>query len=152
MQRKPRTLDKLDFLWQYFVKTEQPFRAATVLANIAESLERVQILYLNDVVLIVPSLNRFDLMLDKRIEYLTLASNNAKSHSNFELRQYENTVEFSNNIDEKLEVAQVQRELLHALYGKVKDRQGEVAASLRRLESELLNITQVSRRNILSNL
>ncbi|GJJ09444.1 hypothetical protein Clacol_003667 [Clathrus columnatus] len=124
LQRKPRTLDKLDFLWQYFVKTEQPFRAATVLANIAETLE-------------------FDLSLDKRIEYLTLAANNAKSHSNFELRQYENVVEIQTDIDEKLEVAQVQREILHALYAKFKEPKGEIAASLRRLESELLNITQL---------
>lgn len=138
MQRKPRTLDKLDFLWQYFVKTEQPLRAATVLANIAGSLESVVFSFLT--VCTDNQLHRFPLTLDKRIEYLTLASNNAKSHSGLEQRQHENAVEFLTDIDEKLEVAQVQRELLHALHGKF---QGENLESLQHLESELLNITQV---------
>lgn len=138
MQRKPRTLDKLDFLWQYFVKTEQPLRAATVLANIAGSLESVVFSFLT--IRADNQLRRFPLTLDKRIEYLTLASNNAKSHSGLEQRQYENAVEFLTDIDEKLEVAQVQRELLHALHGKF---QGKNLELLQRLESELLNITQV---------
>lgn len=41
LQREPRTLDKLNFLWQYYVKTDQSLRAAKVLADIAESLESV---------------------------------------------------------------------------------------------------------------
>ncbi|KAH9175438.1 nucleoporin [Lactarius sanguifluus] len=61
LQREPGTLDKYQLLWQFYVKDGQPLRAAEVLATLAESSE-------------------FSLSLSQRIEYLTLAVGNAKSH------------------------------------------------------------------------
>jgi nuclear pore complex protein Nup155 len=39
LQREPRTLDKYQLLWQFYVKDGQPLRAAEVLATLAESSE-----------------------------------------------------------------------------------------------------------------
>ncbi|KAF8527887.1 nucleoporin [Hysterangium stoloniferum] len=124
LQRDPRTVEKLDFLWQYHVKTDAPLRAAKVLADMAESLD-------------------FELPLDKRIEYLTLAVNNAKSHSSAEVGRQETAVEFLTDLEEKLEVAQVQREVYHSLFAKLKNPQGQDSLRLRQLEKELLNISQL---------
>ncbi|KAF8587314.1 nucleoporin [Ramaria rubella] len=124
LQREPRTLNKLDFLWQYYVKTDHSLRAAKVLADIAESSE-------------------FGLTLDRRIEYLTLAVNNAKSHPSSEYGRQEAAVEFLTDIDEKLEVAQVQREVSQSLVAKLGVAQGEDALRLRHLENALLNITKL---------
>jgi len=58
--------------------------------------------------------------------------------------RHETAVEFLTDLEERLEVAQVQREVYHAVIGKMgKNPQGENAAHLTRLENELLNITQV---------
>ena len=41
LQCEPRTLDKYQLLWQFYVKDGQPLRAAEVLATLAESSECV---------------------------------------------------------------------------------------------------------------
>jgi nuclear pore complex protein Nup155 len=82
-------------------------------------------------------------LLDKRIEYLTLAVNNAKSHPSSEFGRQEAAVEFLTDLEEKLEVAQVQREIYQHLITKPGTPRGEDALRLRYLESTLLNITQV---------
>ena len=41
LKREPRTLDKYQLLWQFYVKDGQPLRAAEVLATLAESSEYV---------------------------------------------------------------------------------------------------------------
>jgi len=41
LKREPRTLDKYQLLWQFYVKDGQPLRAAEVLAALAESSEYV---------------------------------------------------------------------------------------------------------------
>jgi len=41
LQREPRTIDKCQLLWQFYVKDGQPLRAAEVLATLAESSECV---------------------------------------------------------------------------------------------------------------
>lgn len=41
LQREPRTLDKYQLLWQFYVKDGQPLRAAEVLATLAESSQCV---------------------------------------------------------------------------------------------------------------
>ena len=41
LKREPRTLDKYQLLWQFYVKDGQPLRAAEVLAALAESSECV---------------------------------------------------------------------------------------------------------------
>ena len=83
------------------------------------------------------------LTVDRRIEYLTLAVNNAKSHPSSEFGRHETAVEFLTDLEEKLEVAQVQREICHKLAAKLGNPQGEDAMRLRHLENKLLNITQV---------
>lgn len=71
--------------------------------------------------------------------------NNAKSHSASETANQETAVEFLTDLEERLEVAQVQREVYHSLVAKLKNPQGDDVSRLKRIESELLNITQVSR-------
>jgi nuclear pore complex protein Nup155 len=76
---------------------------------------------------------------------LTLAVNNAKSHSSSEVKKHQvPAVEFLTDLEEKLEVAQVQREVYNSLARKLKNPQGEDSKRLSRLERELLNISQVS--------
>lgn len=86
---------------------------------------------------------RFNLTLDRRIEYLTLAVNNAKSHPSSEFGRHETAVEFLTDLEEKLEVAQVQREICHSLTAKLGAPSGEDTLRLRYLQNTLLNITQV---------
>jgi Non-repetitive/WGA-negative nucleoporin C-terminal len=86
---------------------------------------------------------RFNLSLDKRIEYLTLAVNNAKSHPSSEFGRHETAVEFLTDLEEKLEVAQVQREIYHSLAAKLGAPKGEDALRFRHIQNMLLNITQV---------
>ena len=65
--------------------------------------------------------------LDKCIQYLTLAVNNAKSHPSSKFGRQEAVVEFLTDLEEKLEVAQVQREVCHSLTAKLGTLKGEVA-------------------------
>jgi hypothetical protein len=44
LQREPRTLDKYQLLWQFYVKDGQPLRAAEVLATLAESSEYAMVM------------------------------------------------------------------------------------------------------------
>ena len=41
LRRHPLTVQKLQLLWQFYVKDGQPLRAAEVLAALAESTEQV---------------------------------------------------------------------------------------------------------------
>ena len=59
---------------------------------------------------------RFEIPLDTRIEYLTLAVGNAKSHPVSAGDQYESAISFLTDMEEKLEVAQVQLELYNLLF------------------------------------
>ena len=45
LQCEPRTLDKCQLLWQFYVKDGQPLRAAEVLATLAESSECVSSMF-----------------------------------------------------------------------------------------------------------
>lgn len=76
--------------------------------------------------------------LDKRIEYLSLASSFAKSGT---LATGQNEMEYIRDVNERLEVAQLQREILDStleLYGEV----AEVAD----LRGSLFNITELFNR------
>lgn len=73
--------------------------------------------------------------------------NNAKSHPSSEFGRQEASVEFLTDLEEKLEVAQVQREVYHSLTAKLGPGtlEEEDVIRLEDLESTLLNITQVCR-------
>ena len=72
----------------------------------------------------------FDLPLEARLEYLTLAVGNAKSHPVSAGGRHETAIAFLTDLEEKLEVAQVQLELYHALLPHVHDP-GELSSQLK---------------------
>ncbi|CAE6420224.1 unnamed protein product [Rhizoctonia solani] len=87
-----------ELLWQFFVHSGQYLRAAYALQALADS--------------------ETDLDLESRIEYLSLAVSNAKSHPSSEYGQHETAVEFLSDLEDKLEVAQVQLEIANLLSRK----------------------------------
>ncbi|KZT72803.1 nucleoporin [Daedalea quercina L-15889] len=123
LRRHPLTVQKLQLLWQFYVKDGQPLRAAEVLTALAESTD-------------------FDLPLDARLEYLTLAVGNAKSHPVSAGSRQETAIAFLTDLEEKLEVAQVQLELLNTLMPHFND-QGEIGEKVRLLSKGLLSITEL---------
>jgi len=96
LQRDPPTIEKYQLLWQFYVRDSQPLRAAEVLGTMAES-------------------TNFSLTLSQRIEFLTLAVGNAKSHPVALSGKHESAIAFLTDLEEKLEVAQVQLETLNLL-------------------------------------
>ena len=84
----------------------------------------------------------FDLPLDARLEYLTLAVGNAKSHPVSAGSRQETAIAFLTDLEEKLEVAQVQLELLNTLMPHFND-QDEVGEKARLLSQRLMSITEV---------
>lgn len=86
----------------------------------------------------------FGMTLEKRIEYLSLALGNAKSHqaSEFET-SHQAPVEFLTDLDEKLEVANVQLEIYEQM--KIIRGLGEQGVSdVEHLGTHLLDVTTVS--------
>jgi len=123
LRREPGSVQKYQLLWQFYVKDNQPLRAAEVLGALAESSD-------------------FDLSLETRLEYLTLAVGNAKSHPISAGGKHESAIAFLTDLEEKLEVAQVQFELYNALAPRA-DEPGEVGAKITLLTKSLLNITEL---------
>ncbi|KAI0082270.1 nucleoporin [Panus rudis PR-1116 ss-1] len=123
LRREPATVEKYQLLWQFYVKDGQPLRAAEVLGALADSTE-------------------FDLPLEARLEYLTLAVGNAKSHPVSVGGKHETAVAFLTELEEKLEVAQVQLETYHALLPQA-SQPGEVGAKIKLLSKALFNITEL---------
>ncbi|TFY65154.1 hypothetical protein EVJ58_g2157 [Rhodofomes roseus] len=123
LRRHPLTVSKLQLLWQFYVKDGQPLRAAEVLAALAESTD-------------------FDLPLDARLEYLTLAVGNAKSHPVSAGSRQETAIAFLTDLEEKLEVAQVQLELLNTLMPHFNDS-SEAGEKVRLLSNGLMSITEL---------
>ncbi len=82
--------------------------------------------------------------LDNRIEYLSLAMGNAKSHqaSGYD-HQDQGLVEFLNDLEEKLEVANLQMELLDVMQ-TMRGLDDVRKRDLERLTSRLMNVTEVS--------
>lgn len=87
---------------------------------------------------------RFDLTLDARLEYLTLAVGNAKSHPVAVGGRHEDAISFLTELEEELEVAQVQLELYHTLFPRINEG-GEVEEKIRFLITRLFNVTEVGR-------
>ncbi|KAJ7103618.1 nucleoporin [Mycena belliarum] len=102
LRREPVTVQKYQLLWQFYVKNGQPLRAAEVLGTLAESTQ-------------------FDLTLESRLEYLTLAVGNAKAHPISIGGKHETAIAFLTDLEEKLEVAQVQLELYNTLAPHIND-------------------------------
>ncbi|TCD69902.1 hypothetical protein EIP91_005726 [Steccherinum ochraceum] len=123
LRREPVTEQKLQLLWQFYVKDKQPLRAAEVLGALAETSD-------------------FDLPLDSRLEYLTLAVGNAKSHPISTSGNHEEALAFLTDLEEKLDVAQVQLELYHALVPRAGESE-DTAAKVKLLTKGLYNISQL---------
>jgi len=121
--REPASADKYQLLWQLYVKNEQYLRAAEVLAALARSSE-------------------FNVHLESRLEYLTLAVSNAKSHPVSAGGRHENAIAFLTELEDQLEVAQIQMELYHILRGRI-DEPGEVGQKFQALQGRLFNITEL---------
>ncbi|KAF9462165.1 nucleoporin [Collybia nuda] len=123
LKRSPITEKKCQLLWQFYVKNNQPLRAAEVLGALAESTE-------------------FSLDLDVRLEYLTLAVANAKSHPISITGRHETAIAFLTDLEEKLDVAQVQLEIYNTLLPHINDAQ-EVGDRIKLLATRLFTMTEL---------
>ncbi|OCH96059.1 nucleoporin [Obba rivulosa] len=123
LRRGPVTVQKFQLLWQFYVKDCQPLRAAEVLGALAESAE-------------------FDLPLESRVEYLTLAVGNAKSHPVSVGSKHESAIAFLTELEEKLDVAQVQLELYNTLHPHIDDPDG-VGDRIKLLSKRLMTVTEL---------
>ncbi|KAK7694765.1 hypothetical protein QCA50_001953 [Cerrena zonata] len=123
LRRDPVTEQKYQLLWQFYVKDGQPLRAAEVLGALAESTE-------------------FDLSLDGRLEALTLAVSNAKSQPVAVGGRHETALAFLSELEEKLDVLQVQRELFNTIKHRAQEA-GEVGTKVKLLSKGLLTVTEM---------
>ncbi|KAK2461979.1 hypothetical protein APHAL10511_006442 [Amanita phalloides] len=123
LKRDPLTVQKYQLLWQFYVKNGQPLRAAEVLAALAES-------------------SQFGLELDARLECLTLAVANAKSHPVSVGGRHETAIDFLTDLEEKLDVAQVQLEIYNTLYPHIDDAL-EVGDRVKILTKRLFTMTEL---------
>jgi len=85
---------------------------------------------------------RFDLNLDVRLESLTLAVANAKSHPISATGRHETAIAFLTDLEEKLDVAQVQLEIYNILLPHVDDAV-EVGDRIKLLSKRLFTMTEV---------
>ena len=79
--------------------------------------------------------------LEQRLEYLTLAVSNAKSHPVSVGGRHETAIAFLTDLEEKLEVAQVQLELYNTLLPR--HLEPDVAERFKALSHRLYNVTEV---------
>ena len=86
-------------------------------------------------------LRRIDLPLDARLEYLTLAVGNAKSHPISAGGKHETAIAFLTDLEEKLDVAQVQLEVYNALVPRLNDP--ELGETVKILSKTLLTMSEV---------
>lgn len=122
--QEPATLERYDLLWQYYARHYQNANAARVLATLADSTD-------------------FGLSLNKRLEYLSLASSNAKSQfPNPSMRQ--DIISFLTEIDEKLEVGSVQVEIYQQVEELIDLEDQQRTNLLKQLDERLYSITEVS--------
>ena len=143
LQKEPITVSNYQLLWQFYVKDGRPLEAARILYVLAESDQCVPDA-LQKKKLAHRSTIRFDLDLNARLEYLTLAVGNAKSHPISSGGRIESAIAFLTDLEEKLEVTQVQLEIYHTLLPHVGDAP-EVGERIRRLSKRLFTMSEVSR-------
>ncbi|KAK7064289.1 nucleoporin [Favolaschia claudopus] len=123
LRREPATVQKFQLLWQFYVKNGQPLRAAEVLGNLAEATQ-------------------FELSLESRIEYLTLAVGNAKAHPISIGGKHETAIAFLTDLEEKLEVAQVQLEIFNILAPHINDAPA-VGERIKALSTRLFTMSEL---------
>ncbi|KAJ6604576.1 nucleoporin [Mycena vulgaris] len=123
LRREPVTVQKYQLLWQFYVKNGQPLRAAEVLGTLAESTQ-------------------FELTLESRLEYLTLAVGNAKAHPISIGGKHETAIAFLTDLEEKLEVAQVQLEIYNTLAPHINDAPA-VGERIMVLSTRLLTMSEL---------
>jgi nuclear pore complex protein Nup155 len=97
--------------------------------------------------LVVSGCCRFDLNLNSRLEYLTLAVANAKSHPLSVDARHETAIQFLTDLEEKVEVAQVQLEIYNTLLPHIDDAP-EVGEKVRALSKQLMTMNDVSPSSI----
>jgi nuclear pore complex protein Nup155 len=85
----------------------------------------------------------FNLTLNQRVEYLTLAVGNAKSQPAAGAHRLESALQQLTDLEAKLEVAQIQLEVFNILAPR-KDEGGEVSLRISLLQKRLMNVTDVS--------
>ncbi|KAG9017194.1 hypothetical protein FRB90_001413 [Tulasnella sp. 427] len=102
LTHQPLTRQKMELLWQFYVQQGRYMDAAKTLALLAESMN-------------------FGLKLDERVEYLSRAISNAKSTSMDGSRRHDSDAEFLSDLQDKLDVASVQLEILPRVYRVVPD-------------------------------
>ena len=88
---------------------------------------------------------RLDLILDAKLEYLTLAVGNVESHPVAVGGRHEDAISFLTELEEELEVVQVQLDFYHTLLPRM-DEGGEVGEKIRFSKTRLFNITEVNLR------
>jgi len=141
LKREPVNVRKCQLLWQFYVKDGQPLRAAEVLGALAESTEYADGATSSHTIT-DHSCCRIDLSLDDRLEYLTLAVGNAKSHPISVGGRHETAIAFLTDLEEKLDVAQVQLEVYNTLVPHLNDP-GEVGEKVKILSKTLLTMSEV---------
>ncbi|KAG7099133.1 hypothetical protein E1B28_001005 [Marasmius oreades] len=123
LQKDPITVENYQLLWKFYVKDGRPLEAARILSILAES-------------------DTFNLDLSARLEYLTLAVGNAKSHPISAGGRIESAIAFLTDLEEKLEVAQVQLETYHTLLPHAGDAPA-VGERIQRLSQKLLTMSEL---------
>merc|ERR1719454_751078 len=111
----PETLAMFDLLWKYYEKNSQYVPAAKILAKLADRHSR-------------------DLSLASRVQYLSRAVMCVKSSDGGSANRAAG--ELLHQLDEKMEVARVQLQVLEAVTGNP-----DAEAEISRLNSDLLDIT-----------
>lgn len=85
---------------------------------------------------------RFDLRLEERLECLTRAAGNAKAYSNSESAQSESSLGLLQDLEEKVEVAELQLAIYYHLSARG-DEDSDAGRCIRDLSKRLYNVTEV---------
>lgn len=122
LRSEPVTLERCLLLCLWYVSVGENFSAAQLYAGLAQSTE-------------------LDINLEDRMEYLTKASGNAKST----FQHSQELIDFTNDIDEKLEVSSIQIEVYKSVQESLEIDEEQKLALLAILNENLLDITQLYR-------
>jgi nuclear pore complex protein Nup155 len=85
------------------------------------------------------------LHLDRRIEFLSLAVGTAKSHPVSEIGRQETAVSFLTDLEEKLEVAQAQLQILETIQQETDSPDDFTRRKIQELGTSLKTVTEVIR-------
>lgn len=120
-RRSLESVEHCELLWQYHARRENFFEAAEVLHKLAQS--------------------DFDIPLEKRLEFLSRAKAFCGSYGPMGIRQKMN--ELSHTIQEELDVAIIQDDLLRRLREDERVAPAKKEKLLRELDSNLLSLSDV---------